>query len=240
MGSLFEYDSPFMRGMEWIVDVIWVNVLLVVTSLPVVTVGAAQTAAMESLRRIREGEGHVTRMYMRSFASNFGRATALWAVFGPTGALLAYSWIILRIDGLLIPKIAFSTLWLIGFEWVWYLQSRFENTYGATLRNSLLFGISYAGTTLSLIALDALAVYVVYLSYMYLIQGLFLLAVLGPGFVLSIHVPILEHTMHAKIAAGSSAPVDDDGDDGDATDDDDDDDAADDAADNAADMPSAE
>lgn len=145
----------------------------------------------------------------------------------------AYSWIILRIDGLLIPKIAFSTLWLIGFEWVWYLQSRFENTYGATLRNSLLFGISYAGTTLSLIALDALAVYIVYLSYMYLIQGLFLLVVLGPGFVLSIHVPILEHTMRAKIAAGSSAPADgngdDDGDDGDDGDDD-----------GAADMPSAE
>lgn len=203
MNSFFSYDSPFMRGLEWIVDVIWVNVLLVVTSLPVVTVGAALAAAHDSLRRIREGEGHVTRMYFRAFASNFGKATALWAVYGLIGAALAYTWIVLRIDGLLVPKIAFSVLWVIGFEWVWYLQSRFENTVGATLRNSLLFGISYPLATIALAAIDALSVYVVYLSFRYLIQGLFLLAVLGPGFVLSMHVPVLERTMKAQIASGT-------------------------------------
>lgn len=203
MNSFFSYDSPFMRGLEWIVDVIWVNILLVVTSLPVITVGAALAASCDSLRRIREGEAHVTRMYFRAFASNFGKATALWAVYGVIGAALAYTWIVLRIDGLLIPKIAFSVLWVIGFEWVWYLQSRFENTVGATLRNSLLFGISYPLTTIALAAIDAVAIYVVYASFMYLIQGLFLLAVLGPGFVLSMHVPILERTMKAHIAAGA-------------------------------------
>ncbi|OZG51068.1 YesL family protein [Pseudoscardovia suis] len=203
MNSFFSYDSPFMRGLEWIVDVIWVNILLVVTSLPIITVGAALAASNDSLRRIREGEAHVTRMYFRAFASNFGKATALWAVYGVIGAALAYTWIVLRIDGLLIPKIAFSVLWVIGFEWVWYLQSRFENTVGATLRNSLLFGISYPLTTIALAAIDAVAIYVVYASFMYLIQGLFLLAVLGPGFVLSMHVPILERTMKAHIAAGA-------------------------------------
>ncbi len=203
MNSFFSYDSPFMRGLEWIVDVIWVNILLVVTSLPIVTVGAALAASNDSLRRIREGEAHVTRMYFRAFALNFGKATALWVVYGVIGAALAYTWIVLRIDGLLIPKIAFSVLWVIGFEWVWYLQSRFENTVGATLRNSLLFGISYPLTTIALAAIDAVAIYVVYASFMYLIQGLFLLAVLGPGFVLSMHVPILERTMKAHIAAGA-------------------------------------
>lgn len=203
MNSFFSYDSPFMRGLEWIVDVIWVNILLVVTLLPIITVGAALAASYDSLRRIREGEAHVTRMYFRAFASNFGKATALWAVYGVIGAALAYTWIVLRIDGLLIPKIAFSVLWVIGFEWVWYLQSRFENTVGATLRNSLLFGISYPLTTIALAAIDAVAIYVVYASFMYLIQGLFLLAVLGPGFVLSMHVPILERTMKAHIAAGA-------------------------------------
>lgn len=203
MNSFFSYDSPFMRGLEWIVDVIWVNILLVITSLPIVTVGAALAASHDSLRRIREGEAHVTRMYFRAFASNFGKATALWAVYGVIGAGLAYTWIVLRIDGLLIPKIAFSVLWVIGFEWVWYLQSRFENTVGATLRNSLLFGISYPLTTIALAAIDAVAIYVVCASFMYLIQGLFLLAVLGPGFVLSMHVPILERTMKAHIAAGA-------------------------------------
>lgn len=205
MSSLFDYDSPFMRGLEWLVDVIWVNILLIVTSLPVVTIGAALTASYDSLRRIREGEGHVTRAYFRAFAANFGKATALWAVYGIIGAALAYTWIVLRIDGLLIPKIAFSVLWVIGFEWVWYLQSRFENTVGVTLRNSLLFGISYAMATIALAAIDAIAIYVLYASFMYFIQGLFLLVVLGPGFVLSIHVPILERVMKPQIQAGKQA-----------------------------------
>ena len=204
MASIFDYDSAFMRGLEWLVDVICINVLLLVTSIPIVTVGASLTAAYDALRRLRDGEGHIARCYFRAFRANFVQSTLLWLVYGAIGFVLAYMWLGLRISDLLLPNIAFGTLWIVGFEWVWYLQSRFANTVGVTLCNSLLLGLSYLLTSVCLIAIDAIAIYAVYASVMYMPQGLFLLGVLGPGFIMSIHLPILERRMAPMIKAGEA------------------------------------
>ena len=37
-------DSPFMRGLSNLIDAIWINILMLVTSIPVITVGAALAA----------------------------------------------------------------------------------------------------------------------------------------------------------------------------------------------------
>lgn len=202
MASIFDYDSAFMRGLGWITDVIWVNLLLIVTCLPVVTVGAALTAAHDTLRRLRDGGGHVTRTYFRAFRSNFGKASLLWLVYGPTLALIAYLWLVVVGSEILVPKLGVSIVWLMGFEWVWYLQSRFENPVGRTLGNALVFSVIYWPVTLVLVGIDAACAYVVYLSMRYFQRGLFLLIVLGPGLVIAMHVAILEHAMAPRIAEG--------------------------------------
>ena len=51
---------------------------------------------------------------------------------------LVWSWIVLQITPLLIIKFALTILWLIGFEWVFALQARFENTVAGTLKNAFI------------------------------------------------------------------------------------------------------
>ena len=39
-------DSGFMRGLSDAVDAIWINILMLVTSIPIITIGAALTAGV--------------------------------------------------------------------------------------------------------------------------------------------------------------------------------------------------
>lgn len=182
-----------MRGLSDLTDAIWVNILMLLISIPFITIGAALTAGHDALRRTLSGEGHVTKNFFHSFVSNFRQATLLWLVFGLTGLALAYSWIVLQITPLLIPKFALTIVWIIGFEWVWALQARFENTVWSTLKNAFIFGVSYIGSTLALAFADLLFLGLIAASWFYLPQGEFLLIVLGYGSILLVHIPILEH-----------------------------------------------
>ena len=82
---------------------------------------------------------------------------------------------------------------MIGFEWIWALQSRFENSFWRTLGNAFIFGVSNIGHTLGMAAIDAVYIALLVGSWFYMPQGLFLLLVLGYGTMIMIHVPIFEH-----------------------------------------------
>lgn len=185
-------DSPFMRGLSNLIDAIWINILMLVTSIPVITVGAVLAAGHDASRRSILGEGRVTSNYFRAFANNFPKATLMWLLFCPIGAGVVASWIFLQITPLLIPKFALTILWIIGFEWVWALQARFENSFGRTLGNAFIFGISHIGVTLALTAIDAVYIALIVACWRYMPQGLFLLLLMGYGTCVMLHIPLLE------------------------------------------------
>ena len=168
-------DSAFMRGLSNTVDAIWINLLMIITSIPLITIGAALTAGHDAARRVAIAEGHVTANYFKAFRANFLKATGLWIIFGATGTGLVYSWVVLQITPLLIPKIGLTLVWIIGFEWVWALQARFENSFGGVLANAFIFGVSRIGATLVLVTIDAIFLGLLVASWVYMPQGLFLL-----------------------------------------------------------------
>jgi uncharacterized membrane protein YesL len=197
MMSMFAPDSAFMRGVTAMVDAIWINVLLLITSLPVVTVGAAMTAAHDAARKSVEGRGHVTANFFSSFRRNFAKSTLLWLPFAIVGALLVYSWIVLQFTPLLIVKISFTLLWYICWLWVWAIQARFENSVASTLKNSLVIGVSRVKQTVVMVLIDALMAALIVASWFLMPQGLFLLLLFGYGTLIMLHVPLLERGMAA-------------------------------------------
>jgi len=186
-------DSGLMRGWNNLTDGVWINILMLVTSIPLVTVGAALTAGHDAARKTLAGEGHVTTNYFRSFKSNFVKSTVQWLIFGVALAVLSYAWVVLQIVPLLIPKFGFTIVWIMGFEWVWALQARFEKSLGGTLANAFIFGVTNVASTIALAIIDVAFLGLIVGSWFYMPQGLFLLVVLGYGSVLMLHVPILEH-----------------------------------------------
>ena len=123
------------------------NILFVISSIPVITIGAATTALYSVTGRINRDEGHVWKDYWRAFRSNFKQATAIWAVLLVSGLLIGFGMLFYvktnqsgSVLGTLIVAV-FLFLWAVTFAWAFPLQSRFENTIRNTLKNALLFGL---------------------------------------------------------------------------------------------------
>jgi uncharacterized membrane protein YesL len=207
MNSIFRSDSAFMRALSWLVEIVEINVLMILTSLPIVTIGASLTAGYDAARRLRQGVGKTLPNYWRAFKSNFAKSTLLWLVFGPTGAGIVALWVFVQMTPLLVIKFALSILWMIAFYWVWPLQARFENSVGATLKNSFIIGLTKIGYTVALLVIDVAFGVLVVSSWAYMPQGLFLLAVFGVGLLTALHVPVLEQGLLPFIPAESTEPA---------------------------------
>ena len=149
MANLFNIESPFFQWLSKFADRIILNILYVITCMPVVTIGASTAALYNVSGRIDRDEGHVWRDYWKAFRSNFKQATVLWIVLLVSGVVIGFGVLFyLRSNqsgsmiGILIVALLFF-LWAVTSAWVFPLQSRFENSVQNTLKNSLIFGLLY-------------------------------------------------------------------------------------------------
>ncbi len=79
MNRLFNQESPVIRFLNGFADLILVNVLLIVFSIPLVTTGAAVTAALRITRDIMEDQAaHIMRTFWNAFRDNFKTSTLVW------------------------------------------------------------------------------------------------------------------------------------------------------------------
>ncbi|MDK7084335.1 beta-carotene 15,15'-monooxygenase [Gardnerella leopoldii] len=185
-------DSKFAQSMETFADAVWLTILMILTSIPLITIGASLCAGHDAARRTEQGGGHITAAYFRAFASNFLESTIIWAVMGPILFAIIWLWLCVWSTPLLIIKFILSILWVIVAEWVFALQARFKNSIDKTVVNSLIFGISYWKETLIMTLLDIVFIVLIFASIVYLPQGLPLLVFIGWGSLIMLHTPILE------------------------------------------------
>ena len=126
-------DSPLMRGLSRMTDLVFLNLITLAACLPVITAGASLTAMhFVLLKMVRGEEGYIFRDWRRAFKRDLGRSTCLWLLFLLAGLAALYD---LRITagggtflspvlrGLLIPVIL--VVWA-DFLWAFPLLSRFE------------------------------------------------------------------------------------------------------------------
>lgn len=156
MGNIFNSEAPLMQGLSKIADLIALNLLTVLLSLPIVTAGAAITALYDATWRIIQDEGAIYRSYFRAFKTNFKQATAIWLLVVLSGALLTFC-VLFYVTNSLLPMVAASALllllWAVIVAWVFPLQSRFENKVKVTLKNALLCGLGYLPRSLAMVVL---------------------------------------------------------------------------------------
>ena len=62
--SIFSYDNPMTRFLAKLGKLLWLNILWLITSLPLFTLGASTCALYyTTLRLVRDEEGYLTREY---------------------------------------------------------------------------------------------------------------------------------------------------------------------------------
>ncbi|SER65915.1 YesL family protein [Lachnobacterium bovis] len=169
MGKFFNLDNPIMNFISKLSDTLWLNILWLVTSLPIVTIGPATAALYHvTLNMADDRSVCLTADYFKGFKENFKKGTALGLVLTGLG-------IILGIDGYVFLRMKFvNPIWTLGFAafipisvlflvvciYAFPLQAMFDNTLKALLKNALLIGIRYLFCTISLVIIHVSIFYI--------------------------------------------------------------------------------
>ena len=162
MGKFFNMDSPIMRFMTKVADIMILNLLFIVTSLPIITIGAAWTSLYYvSMKLIRDEEGGIVRGFFHSFRMNFRQATILWlgtvAVFA---VLIADLLILARIDSPFAAAMNTSVLilgvvLLMILQYLFPLVAKFDASLKQTLKNACLIAVGHLPKTVLMTAFVA-------------------------------------------------------------------------------------
>lgn len=161
MQFLFSPDSKIMQIIGRLTDIVILNVIFLLTCLPIFTIGAANAALYDTVFRMdtaREGKLLVT--YFHSFKENFRQGTAIWLIlvlfaaatyvnmthFSDLGGNLGYVLFLFAMLILLMLILVFS----YGFP----LLSQFRNSTLGTMKNALLLGIAYLPRSIVIVVIN--------------------------------------------------------------------------------------
>lgn len=171
MGKFFDMDSPVMRALSRMGDLMILNFLMIVCCIPIVTVGAAYTAMHYVLLKIvRDEEGYLVRGFFKSFAANFKQATLIWLLMLLVVIVYVGDCVIFNYSGLEFPKVVViavvvvAILFLMMTVYVFPLQARFENSVKNTLKNAMILAFVNLPKTILMMVCYALPFVIGYFS----------------------------------------------------------------------------
>ena len=185
MSKLFRMDSPLMRFLTKIADLMVLNILFCVTSIPLITIGASWTALYSvTLKMVRDEEGSVSRSYFRSFRQNFRQATLLWL-----GVLVVLALLVLDIrvlngmaGGTAPGLLRVGVLALLGIMVLQYLfpsLARFEASLADTLKNACMMALAHLPKTALMTAAVVGAVWITLINNTTIAVGLMVWPLIG-------------------------------------------------------------
>lgn len=188
MGRFLSIDSPLMRGMSKVADLMILNLLVIVTCVPIVTVGAAFSAMHYVLIKINKDEGtSVAGMYFKSFKDNFAQGTILWIVNIAGLGLFAYDVYIFFFSANTLPPLALIFVVAVGVLFVmtsmyfYPLQARFINPVPKTIRNAFFVMVLNFPKSVLMVLIYAIPVVIVVVAN-FMLPMLFLFGITVPAY----------------------------------------------------------
>lgn len=149
MGAFFSPDSKFMQAMARVYDLVILNLLFLLSCVPLITIGAASAALYTVCFRIgTDREQGIFHSYFQAFRENFRQGTILWLIAvvffgaGIVNVFLFYS-----MEGplhyLFLLMTALVVLELLIYSYAFPLISQFHNKNLPTLKNALFLSLGY-------------------------------------------------------------------------------------------------
>jgi len=188
MGKLFDLDSPVMRFLSRMADVIILNILVMITCIPFITVGASLSAMHYVLiKMVRNEDNYIFKMYFKAFKNNFKQGTILWLIqsvvitifvadiYIMTHSQTAFSGVIV------VAVVAIAAIFIMASMYIYPLQARFINSVGATFKNSFFIMILNLPKSVLMILVYALPILLFFFGQSYSIPFIIMFGISGPG-----------------------------------------------------------
>lgn len=185
MAGFFSTDSKLYRFMCRLTDVLKLNLLWIIFSLPVVTLGISTIAASAVSLKIADGqEGYIARDFIKAFKENWKQGIPMSFI------TLVCIWTV-YLDFQLFNKaeehevmfliigIVAAYLFTFSLLYVYPLLARYENTIFNSLKNSFHISMRYFLRSLLLVIIVAFEIAVMIWNR----KTMILLVLVGPAFV---------------------------------------------------------
>ncbi len=184
--KLFRVDGPIYQFFSRLWDMIKLNLLWLLCSIPIVTIGASTVAAYTiTLKMVDDQEGYIARSFFKAFKENLKQGI-------PLGILTLAAIYVVYLDFqiffavenppvfILVMAVVAIFVFTLGLIYAFPLSARYENTLVNTLKNSWEISLRYFGRTIILVLV--ILVECIFFLFNYYTIALFVL--IGPACIM--------------------------------------------------------
>ena len=171
MGHLFKLDSPLMRFLSNVADLIALNLIWLICCVPVITIGPSTTAMYCVARDMAKGEWPpVLKTFFREFRENFRQSLLVFLIL-LIPVCMAAAYLLMFASGGLdhIPMLKYLCALAVVIialvcSYAYPLLAHFDNTVGNTLKNAFLLPLANPFLAVVVTALNLLPILVLLIN----------------------------------------------------------------------------
>lgn len=187
MINLFGIDNKFFETLEKISNIVILNFLYILFSIPIITIGASTTATyFVAMKIVQNEEGYIFRTFIKSFKENFKISTIVWIIIMLVGGVLILDFHISNA----IPNSSISNIFkliltmvsiiiIFNITYVFPIICKFDNSIKNTIINATLISIQNLPYTIIMSLLNLIPIisilffsnYLGYIAFFYIIIG---------------------------------------------------------------------
>lgn len=175
-----KFLNPVFDFINTLCNFIALNIVFLITCLPVITIGTALSSLYAvTLQEARGEYGYLVRTYIREFRRNLRHGTTAFVLLAITGAVLffnlAFWYAFGNTSGSVMTGLFFVAmlLWLMIATYTFPLIARFENTTMQSLKNAFSLVMTKPKHTFAL-----LGIYLIVIAFCLFLQPMKLMMVL--------------------------------------------------------------
>lgn len=187
MINLFGIDNKFFETLEKISNIVILNFLYILFSIPIITIGASTTATyFVAMKIVQNEEGYIFRTFIKSFKENFKISTIVWIMIMLVGGVLILDFhisnaisnsSISNIFKLILTMV--SIIIIFNITYVFPIICKFDNSIKNTIINATLISIQNLPYTIIMSLLNLIPIisilffsnYLGYIAFFYIIIG---------------------------------------------------------------------
>lgn len=166
MNRLFNIDNPIMQFISKIFDLVMLNLLFILFSIPVITMGASLSALYYvSLKILRGEDPYIWQNFFKAFRQNFRQSTIIWILLLLSAVLLGMDFYIINSQDTVVFAVVRVLLWIICgvlyciFLYIFPVISHFVCSTKQAFKNSACMIIGFLPYTVIMLAISGLIIY---------------------------------------------------------------------------------
>ena len=183
-------DNVVMRALSRVCDFMLLNIMWIICSIPIITIGASTTAMYTvMLKLVKNEEGYIVKGFLGAFKENFKKSTIMWLILLVVGIIIGID---IRFSAVMESTmrtifqsifLVLGVVWLCMVIYVFPLTARYENTIKNAFKNAVLLSVAKLPYTVLMLIITAGPVIITFLNTRNLLIGIAVWLIIGVSLV---------------------------------------------------------